>query len=88
MLGCLNEQVTALEQQLTSQFSAHPDAAIIHSQPGLGMVLGARVLGEFGDAPHRYATVKGRKAFAGTAPSPDPRGCAASWSLGRRATSG
>ena len=32
------------------------------------MVLGARVLGEFGDDPHRYATAKGRKAFAGTAP--------------------
>jgi hypothetical protein len=25
-------------------------------------------LGEFGDDPHRYATAKGRKAFAGTAP--------------------
>jgi hypothetical protein len=32
------------------------------------VVLGARVLGEFGDAPHRYATAKGRKAFAGIAP--------------------
>ena len=32
------------------------------------MVLGARMLGEFGDDPHRYATAKGRKAFAGTAP--------------------
>jgi Transposase IS116/IS110/IS902 family len=31
-------------------------------------VLGARVLGEFGDDPYRYATAKGRKAFAGTAP--------------------
>jgi hypothetical protein len=68
MLRCYNAQVAALEQQLTSQFSAHPDAAIVRSQPGLGVVLGARVLGEFGDAPHRYATAKGRKAFAGTAP--------------------
>jgi len=32
------------------------------------VVLGARVLGEFGDASHRYASAKGRKAFAGTAP--------------------
>jgi hypothetical protein len=31
-------------------------------------VLGARVLGEFGDDPDRYQTAKGRKAFAGTAP--------------------
>jgi transposase len=68
MLGCLNEQVTALEQQLSARFAVHPDAAILRSQPGLGMVLGARVLGEFGDAPHRYGSAKGRKAFAGTAP--------------------
>jgi len=57
-----------LERQLASRFVAHPDAAILSSQPGLGVVLGARVLGEFGDDPHRYATAKGRKAFAGTAP--------------------
>jgi transposase len=68
MLRCLNEQVTALGQQLAARFAAHPDAVILRSQPGLGMVLGARVLGEFGDAPHRYASAKGRKAFAGTAP--------------------
>jgi hypothetical protein len=40
----------------------------VGSQPGLGVVLGARVLGEFGDDPDRYQTAKGRKAFAGTAP--------------------
>jgi transposase len=68
VLRSLNDQVAALEQQLTGQFSAHPDAAIVRSLPGLGVVLGARVLGEFGDDPHRYATAKGRKAFAGTAP--------------------
>jgi transposase len=68
MLRCLNQQITGLEQQLAAQFGAHPDAAILRSLPGLGVVLGARVLGEFGDDPHRYATAKGRKAFAGTAP--------------------
>jgi transposase len=68
MLRCANAQVAALEQQLTTQFSAHPDAAIVRSQPGLGVVLGARLLGEFGDDPDRYQTAKGRKAFAGTAP--------------------
>ena len=31
-------------------------------------VLGARVLGEFGDDPDRYQPAKGCKAFAGTAP--------------------
>jgi transposase len=67
-LRCLNEQVAALEQQLAVRFGAHPEATILRSLPGLGTVLGARVLGEFGDAPDRYATAKGRKAFAGTAP--------------------
>ena len=56
VLSSLNGQVAALGEQLASQFGAHPDAAILRSQPGLGVVLGARVLGEFGDAPHRYAT--------------------------------
>jgi transposase len=88
MLRCCNEQVTALEQQLAARFGAHPDADIVGSQPGLGMVLGARVLGEFGDDPHRYATAKGRKAFAGTARSPGPLGFAPPWSPGRRAISG
>jgi hypothetical protein len=37
------------------------------------VVLGARVLAEFGDDPDRYQTAKGRKAFAGTARSPAPR---------------
>jgi transposase len=68
MLRCLNEQVDSLEQQLAARFAAHPDAVIVRSLPGLGVVLGARVLGEFGDAPARYHTAKGRKAFAGTAP--------------------
>ena len=63
-----NEQVGALEQQLAARSGAHPDAAIVQSLPGLGVMLGARVLGEFGDDPHRYQSAKGRKAFAGTAP--------------------
>ena len=31
-------------------------------------MLGARVLGEFGDDPNRYATTKSRKNYAGTSP--------------------
>jgi hypothetical protein len=68
MLRRCNQQVTALEEQLAARFGAHPDAVILRSQTGLGAALGARVLGEFGDDPDRYATAKGRKAFAGTAP--------------------
>jgi transposase len=68
MLRRCNEQVAALEQQLADRFGAHPDAVIVRSLPGLGVVLEARVLAEFGDDPERYRTAKGRKAFAGTAP--------------------
>jgi len=41
---------------------------VVRSLPGLGTILGARVPGEFGDAPDRYATAKSRKNYAGTSP--------------------
>ena len=47
---------------------AHPDAAIYLSQPGIGEILGARALGEFGDDPHRYAGAKARKNYSATSP--------------------
>jgi transposase len=68
VLTALNEQITVLEGQVDAHFSGHPDAEIILSQPGLGPVLGARVLAEFGDAPHRYASAKARKNYAATSP--------------------
>ena len=68
VITVLNEQVKALESQVEADFGRHPDAEIYRSQPGLGPVLGARVLGEFGDDPHRYATGKARKNYAATSP--------------------
>jgi len=68
VLATLNAQITALETQVGAHFRRHPDAEIILSQPGMGPVLGARVLGEFGDAPGRYADAKARKNSAGTSP--------------------
>jgi transposase len=41
---------------------------VVRSLPGLGTILGARVLGESGDEPGRYATAKSRKNYAGTSP--------------------
>ena len=64
----MNTQIAALEQQLAADFEQHPDAEVVRSLPGLGTILGARVLGEFGDAPGRYATAKSRKNYAGTSP--------------------
>jgi transposase len=68
LLTALTSQIDALEQALSEQFEVHPDAELIRSLPGLGTVLGARVLAEFGDAPTRYADSKARKSYAGTAP--------------------
>ena len=64
----LNRQIVQLEATLTTNFEQHPDADIYHSLPGFGVVLGARALGEFGDAPNRYATGKSRRNYAGTSP--------------------
>ena len=64
----MNAQIAALEQQLAADFEQHPDALVVRSLPGLGTILGARVLGEFGDAPGRYATAKSRKNYASTSP--------------------
>jgi len=49
-------------------FGQHPDAEIYRSQPGLGLILGARVLAEFGDDPGRYADTKARKNYSGMSP--------------------
>jgi transposase len=68
VIASLSDQIASLETALTSIFHAHPDATIVESQPGLGVVLAARVLAEFGDDPQRSASAKARKAYAGTAP--------------------
>jgi len=68
VITTLSEQIKILESQVAAYFSPHPDAEIIMSQPGLGPILGARVLAEFGDDPHRYASAKARKNYAATSP--------------------
>ena len=61
-------QTARLAEELSSDFEQHPDAEVVRSLPGLGTILGARVLGEFGDEPNRYANPKSRKNYAGTSP--------------------
>ena len=68
VITVLNEQVKALQGQVEENFGRHPDAEIYRSQPGMGAILGARVLGEFGDDTHRYADGKARRNYAGTSP--------------------
>lgn len=68
IIAALNQQINELEAELATHFEQHPDADIYLSLPGIGVVLGARALGEFGDDPNRYANPKSRKNYAGTSP--------------------
>lgn len=64
----LRDQIAAVEAELAEHFEKHPDAELLLRLPGLGVVLAARVLAEFGDAPNRYADARARRNYAGTAP--------------------
>ena len=68
LLQTLNAEIRTLQGEVEAHFGQHPDAEVYLSQPGLGVILGARVLAEFGDAADRYADAKSRKNYAGTAP--------------------
>jgi hypothetical protein len=68
VIGELVTQIAALEHELADRFEQHPDAKIIRSLPGLGTILGARALAEFGDDPNRFDDAKSRKNYAGTSP--------------------
>jgi transposase len=68
VLAALAEQTEVLARQVEQGFGQHPDAEIYLSQPGLGVVLGARVLAEFGDDPTSLRRAKARKNYSGTSP--------------------
>jgi len=68
VIGAFSEQIAVIEQQVSASFRQHRSAAIYLSQPGLGPRLAARLLGELGDDPHRYASAKGRRNYASTSP--------------------
>lgn len=68
LIASLNTRIAALEMELQAHFENHPDAEILTSLPGLGVILGARVLGEFGDDRTRFHDARARKNYAGTSP--------------------
>jgi hypothetical protein len=68
LIVSFNAQIGELETALSEHFEQHPDAKVVLSLPGLGTVLGARVLGEFGDDRTRFSGPKSRKNYAGTSP--------------------
>lgn len=61
---CMN--VDRLSEAVTQTFQQHPDYAVITGFPGLGDMLGARVLAEIGDDRDRFTDA--RATAAGTAP--------------------
>jgi transposase len=68
VIASMVASIETLAEELEAAFEQHPDAKVVLSLPGLGTILGARVLGEFGDEPNRYCTAKSRKNYAGTSP--------------------
>jgi len=68
VIAALSTEIGSLQGQVETHFGRHPDSEIYRSQPGLGDILAARVLGEFGDDPDRYAGARARKNYAGTSP--------------------
>jgi len=68
VLTAMVAQTEVLAGQVEQGFGQHPDVEIYRSQPGLGTILGARVLTEFGDDQTRYTDVKARKNYSGMSP--------------------
>jgi transposase len=68
LISTLSGEIARLGEVVADHFGRHPDAEIYASQPGLGVILGARVLAEFGDDRTRFADAKARKNYAGTSP--------------------
>ena len=68
ILKAIQAEIGVLGEQLEALFDKHPDASIYRSQPGLGPILGARILAEFGDDRARFASAAARKNYAGTSP--------------------
>ncbi|WP_368052491.1 IS110 family transposase [Micromonospora sp. HUAS LYJ1] len=67
-LDAVCQTLQQLEQRIDEVFTAHPDAKIVTSIPGLGVQLGARLLAEIGDDRGRFADARALRAFAGAAP--------------------
>ncbi|MEO7588250.1 MAG: IS110 family transposase [Arachnia sp.] len=68
IIAALNNQIAGLQEVMAEHFGRHPDVEIYLSQPGFGLVLAARTLGEFGDDQNRFASSRARKNYSGQSP--------------------
>jgi transposase len=57
-----------LAEAVETAFREHTDSEILLSFPGLGPLLGARVLAEIGDDRNRFTDARALKSYAGSAP--------------------
>ena len=69
LLRVLNDQITALEDNLADQLTTHPDTHIFTSLPRVKTLRVARLIGEIGDARGKFPTAAALAALAGVAPS-------------------
>ncbi|MGH3097089.1 MAG: IS110 family transposase [Streptosporangiales bacterium] len=68
IIAALNAQIAELGEVVDEHFGRHPEAEIYLSQPGLGVVLASRVIGEFGDDKTRFTDARARKNYSGQSP--------------------
>jgi len=92
LIRAFNTQIEQLQVVVAENFDQHQAAEIYLRQPGLGQVLAARVLGEFGDDPRRFGGTPARKNYSGQSPitrarSPEHRARnPSSWPASQRTT--
>lgn len=68
VISAMLDTVSVLERELAAAFDDHSDAKILRSVPGIGDIIGARLLSEIGDDTTRFETAASLRSFSGTAP--------------------
>jgi len=68
IIAALNTQIAGLAEVMGEHFGRHPAADIYLSQPGFGVVLASRAMGEFGDDKTRFVDARARKNYSGQSP--------------------
>jgi transposase len=63
----VRDRLAALDNEITEALDVHPDGTLIHSLPGMGVVLTAEFLAEAGGL-HRFPTADALASAAGLAP--------------------
>lgn len=69
----LNEQLKDVDRLIEDRFRRHPQATVIHSMPGIGVLLGAEFIAATGTLD-RFATADRLANFAGVTPVPRDSG--------------